>query len=238
MSQTVGLGVPLSSNNRANINTPLGGGGTQLAGVESLNAQSGNLAIVGDSSIGISAIGSGQLQVSTAGKPQVVGAISSSGAIVAAGSLTSAGVTTGGVTCTTLTCNGPATIQSIIGNLPVGGILSAPTLNGVGMTPATPVAITGQADGRPSGTFVIAGMRFMWGIVNNGATPGLNFNVGDAAATFASAPVVTVLCGKNGAVIGYGTLVSVTTTTAALQLTTQSGTGFGTYAHWMAIGPA
>ena len=236
MSQSVGLATPLSSNNRANINTPLGGGGTQLAGVESLNSQSGNLAIVGDASIGISAIGSGQLQVSTAGKPQVVGAISSSGAIVAAGALTSAGVTTGGVTCTLLACNGPASITSVTGNLPVSGILSAPTINGAGMTPSVPIPII-PANNGASGTYVIAGMRYAWGVINNGALPTLDFTAGVPAA-FASPPIVIAVPLKYGPAVGFATVISTAVANCSLQLTTSGGTGFATSCNWMAFGPA
>ena len=238
MSQSVGLGVPLSSNNRANINTPLGGGGTQLAGVESLNSQSGNLDIVGDASIGISAIGSGQLQVSTAGKPQVVGPITCAGAITATGALTAAGVTTGGVTASGLTVSGSAAIPNISGTTTVATSVTTPLLYGIGMAPFPPVAATGQADGRPAGTFVLAGVRIMWGIVDNGATPGLNFNVGPAAATFSFPPVVIAVPNKYSPAIGYATINGVTTTTCGLQLTTSSATGFSTSCHWLAIGPA
>ena len=238
MSQSVGLGVPLSSNNRANINTPLGGGGTQLAGVESLNSQSGNLDIVGDASIGISAIGSGQLQVSTAGKPQVVGPITCAGAIVATGALTSAGVTTGGVTATGLTVSGTAAIPNISGTISVATSVTTPLLYGIGMTPFPPIPIAAQTNGQPAGSFVLAGIRIMWGVVSNGNAPGLNFNAGPAAATFSSPPVVVAVPNIYGPTVGYATIGTVTTTTCTMALTTSSATGFSTSCNWMAIGPA
>jgi len=102
-----GLGVPLSSNNKANPYTVLGGSGSSLAGVTSLNGQSGNLAIVGDTSIGVSAIGSGQLQVSTTGKPQNVGAITAPSATV------SGAVAAGTVSATSAALSGTLTANAV-----------------------------------------------------------------------------------------------------------------------------
>jgi hypothetical protein len=111
-SQPVGLGIPLSSNNRANINTPIGGAGGGIAGVVSLNAEAGNLAIVGDASISVTKIGAGQIQISTAGNPHILGPI----------------------TCTSLVDSGPATIS---GTLNVGG---ATTVSGLAVTNGLTVA--------------------------------------------------------------------------------------------------
>lgn len=111
-SQPVGLGIPLSSNNRANINTPIGGAGGGIAGVVSLNAEAGNLAIVGDASISVTKIGAGQIQISTAGNPHILGPI----------------------TCTSLVDSGPATVS---GTLNVGG---ATTVSGLSVTNGLTVA--------------------------------------------------------------------------------------------------
>jgi len=94
-TSTVGLGVPLSSNNKANPYTSLGGSGGVLTGVESLNGLIGNLAVVGDASVGVTSIGSGQLQFSTAGRPQNVGAVSAA-SVASAGAVSGASVTSSG----------------------------------------------------------------------------------------------------------------------------------------------
>jgi len=115
----VGLGVPLSSNNRANPYTAIGGSGGQLAGVQALNGQSGILAITGDTSIGITFPGSGQIQVSTAGKPQNVAAITAS-SLAATGAITGASVSAAGavnaatvVASGAISAGGLATLGSI-----------------------------------------------------------------------------------------------------------------------------
>lgn len=116
-----GLGVPLSSNNRANPYLSLSGNGTSLAGVEALNGESGTLAIVGDSSITVSKIGSGQIQISTASNPQAFGAISCS-------SLTA----TGAVSGATVSASGAMTSSASV---------SAPTFNNSTAAASVPVTI-------------------------------------------------------------------------------------------------
>jgi len=134
-----GLGVPLSSNNKANPYTPIGGSSGPLAGVTSLNGQSGNLAIVGDSSIGVTAIGSGQLQVSTAGRPQNVGAIT-----------TSSVSATGAVSGSTVSASGAVTGATVAATGAVTGASVAATGAVTGATVAATGAVTGASFTVPS----------------------------------------------------------------------------------------
>jgi hypothetical protein len=125
MSQPVGLGVPLSSNNRANFNTPLGGVSNQIAGLQSLNTQIGNLTILGDSSVDVTSIGSGQLQISTAGNAQTIGAMScsslnASGAVAAVGAINASSVSSSG--------NITAATVAATGNMTATGTLTTATL--------------------------------------------------------------------------------------------------------------
>ena len=241
MSQPVGLGIPLSSNNRANLNTPLGGGGSQIAGVQSLNAQAGNLTLLGDASIDVTNIGSGQLRFSTSGNPQNVAAINcttlaASGSATVGGAVSAASVaSTGALTAASLAIGSLLTVNSggVVGGAGVPfGIASL--INGsVESIPTTPVAVTVPANGAPSGTFVIAGVRVMWGGVNNGASPGVTFT-----PAFSAVPCIVVQCVQSGGTQGYATVQFPTVSGCAVGLTSSAGTGFATAAYWMAIGPA
>lgn len=109
------LGAPLPSATYAGTNNgyyaPRDAGGA-LVGVQSLNSYIGNVAIVGDATVGITNVGSGQIQVSTNGKAQNVASLNVSGAIsggagmTLVGSIQSAGVTTGGITCSGISSTG------------------------------------------------------------------------------------------------------------------------------------
>jgi hypothetical protein len=147
-TSSAGLGVPLSSNNKANPYRSLGGSGGQLAGVEALNGISGIVDIVGDSSIGISNIGSGQLQVSTAGKAQAVGAVSCT-TLTASGAVSGATVSSAGTVSASGAVSG-STFTNSSTNTPVAmNIASATTYNaGLSASLATvlPAAVAGLAN--------------------------------------------------------------------------------------------
>ena len=220
MSQPVGLGVPLSSNNRANINTPLGGtGGDHLAGVVSLNGLIGNLAVVGSSSVSSTVIADGQIQISTAGLPQVVGAITS-GAISANGPITAPSATlTGALNSATVSAaNSISTPALTNGSL---GTTAPQPLFGVS---GNQVWTAGQA------TMVIAGWRIIWGTTSsNGAgLAGVDFVVPFAPGVM---PIVIpavmpssgspnyIMVAANGS--GFG--ASPTNTTAQFKVLTSGG---------------
>jgi hypothetical protein len=118
---------------------------------------------------------------------------------------------------------------------PSGGSVALDILaNGsLASVPATPVAVTVPADGAPSGTFVIAGVRVMWGGVNNGASPGVTFT-----PAFSAVPCIVVQCVQSGGAQGYATVQFPTVSGCAIGLTSSAGTGLPTAAYWMAIGPA
>lgn len=132
LTSNPGLGVPLSSNNKANPYLSLGGSGGQLAGVEALNGQSGILAITGDSSIGITFPGSGQIQVSTAGKAQAFGTVSAS-TVVASGAVSGATVSSAGaVNGATVVASGAitgSTLTAAGGSVGPAGSIAALTMN-------------------------------------------------------------------------------------------------------------
>lgn len=137
---SVGLGQSLSSNTNANLTTRFGSNSAQIAGVVSLNALAGNLAVVGDASIGILNIGSGQLQVSTAGNPQVVSSVTASGSIVGStvtstGLLTCAGASVaGGLVAGSATIGNMLPSNQVVAAYPVGNSVCVFTqVGGVGM---------------------------------------------------------------------------------------------------------
>lgn len=130
MSQPVGLGIPLSSNNRANFNTPLGSLGPTSVGVQSLKGNVGNVTILGDASMDVTSIGSGQFQISTAGNAQNLGAVTcsslnASGAVAAVGAVNAASVSSSGaVSGATLSAPGAGIIG---GTLTTLGLLATGT---------------------------------------------------------------------------------------------------------------
>lgn len=100
--------------------------------------------------------------------------------------------------------------------------------------PSVPVAVEGSSSGLPAGTFVIAGVRVMWGLVNNGASPGINFE-----PAFGAVPCIIATPIQFGTTNGYATVGDGTSTTgSSLALTTSAGTGFTTACFWLAIGKA
>ena len=183
MPQPVGLGIPLSSNNRANINTALSGvGGNTIAGVQSLNALAGNLTLVGDSSIDVTNIGSGQLQFSTSGNSQNFAAVNCT-TLGASGSVTAGGAVSGQTVAATGALSGNSlaltTDATIGGNvIATGGVQAgtvglfptiqsqnSPLLN-VGFFSSGPIAIPSVANG------AAAVLTLLQAYINNPA-PGL-----------------------------------------------------------------
>jgi hypothetical protein len=172
MPQPVGLGLPLSSNNRANINTALsGGGGNTIAGVTSINAQAGNLTLLGDASIDVTNIGSGQLQFSTAGNPQNVAAITCSsvaatGSVSAGGNVTGASIaSTGALSGATLAVSGAAT---------VGGQIQSANLLVTGSATVGAGASAVSLSAAPAwGAIVETGSAVINGTIANGGTVSL-----------------------------------------------------------------
>ena len=163
MSQPVGLGIPLSSNNRANANTPIAGSGVVVAGVQSVNAQAGNLTLLGDASIDVTNIGSGQLQFSTAGNAQNFAAVScttlnASGSVTAGGAVSGQSVAaTGSLSGNSLTLTTDATVggnvvatggvqAGTVGLFPTIQSQGSPLLN-VGFFSSGPIAIPTVANG-------------------------------------------------------------------------------------------
>ena len=169
MSQVVGLGIPLSSNNRANLNTPLSlGSGNTIAGVQSLNALAGNLTIVGDASVDVTNIGGGQIQVSTSGNPQNFGAVTCS-SVAASGSVTAGGAVSGASVTATGAVNGATVATS--GNATIGGALTTSNLVATGSATVTNAPGTFFANAATGwGSAVTSGSETIAGTLANGAT--------------------------------------------------------------------
>lgn len=192
MSQPVGLGIPLSSNNRANINTALsGGGGNTIAGVQSLNAQAGNLTLLGDASIDVTNLGSGQLQFSTSGNAQNFAAVSCT-TLAASGSVTAGGAVSGATVAATGALSGANLTTS--GAAAIGGQVQAASLFVSGgsslVGPATINAAGAWGAAITSGSQTIAGTIANGATVNLGALNGLLASPGYNAFS----RVVTISC--------------------------------------------
>lgn len=102
--------------------------------------------------------------------------------------------------------------------------------------PSVPVSVTTGTSGLPAGTFVIAGVRFMWGAVSAGATNVRNVTFSPA---FAADPCVLGQAQTYGGTVGYAAVSTITPSAASFVLTTSGGTGFeDTACYWYAVGPA
>jgi hypothetical protein len=102
--------------------------------------------------------------------------------------------------------------------------------------PSVPIPVASATSGLPSGTFVIAGLRVMWGSVVAGST---NIRTVNFTPAFGGSPCLLGVPEAYGGTVGYACVSAISASTANFTLTTSGGTGFNdTACYWFAIGPA
>ena len=222
MPAPIGLGVPVSSNNRANAGQALGGVGG-AGNVDSLNDLFGNVVLASSTSVSVADVGDNSLAMSTDGLPQNVGALTATG-VTTTGTVSASQLTTSGG----LSVAGTATIATLVANVIQGG---TGTLNYNSGTVGTQSCYSVR----------IGPLLVCWGYQSgsSGSQTIQYFQTGYTGPTFASAPVPMAIPHDNGTVNGYATISGTPTTTGfTCALTNTAGGGFGTGVYYIAVGTA
>lgn len=118
-------------------------------------------------------------------------------------------------------------------------VLTAPSIvtnfiNGLQMTPSPP--ISGNY-GTQWGTFVIAGLRFMWGITNGNQSPPY-YSTGTFTPNFGAVPIVLLTPYTFANVPSWWSVVDVRVNGFTSLGLNEPGRPFATQCQWLAIGPA
>jgi len=136
-------------------------------------------------------------------------------------------------TISTLTA-GSISTPTLVANTIATPLINATNLNGLGMTPYPP---TNSSPGTQWGTFVIAGFRITWGIVNgNGGRP--YYSTAYFSPPFGQAPLVFLTSLTYFNVPSWWSVVDRQTTGMTCFGLNEPGTPFNTQCQWVAIGPA
>jgi hypothetical protein len=221
-SAPIGLGVPVSSNNRANAGQALGGVGG-AGNVDSLNDLFGNVVLASSASVSVADVGDNSLAMSTDGLPQNVGALTATG-VTTPGTVSASQLTTSAG----LSVGGTATIATLIATVMEGG---TGTLN----------YNSGQVGQQTCHSVRIGPLLVAWGYQSgtSGSQTLQYFQTGYTGPTFASPPAPMAIPQQNGTVNGYATITgSPSTTGFTCALTTTAGGGFGTGVYYIAVGQA
>ena len=136
-------------------------------------------------------------------------------------------------TISTLTA-GSVSTPTMVANTITTPLINATNLNGLGMTPYPP---TNSSPGTQWGTFVIAGFRITWGIVNgNGGAP--YYSTAYFSPPFGQAPLVFLTSLTYANVPSWWSVVDRQTTGMTCFGLNEPGRPFNTQCQWVAIGPA
>jgi hypothetical protein len=221
MPAPIGLGVPVSSNNRANAGQALGGVNGAGA-VDSINDLFGNVVLADSDSVNVVDAGDNSLKMSTDGLPQNVGAVTAT-SVTTPGTVSASQLTSSGG----LSVSGTATIATLIATTIEGSTNLNYNSGSVGQQTCNSVRI---------GPLLVA-----WGYQSgvSGTQTLQYFQTGYTGPTFASPPTPMAIPQQNGTVNGYATITgSPSTTGFTCALTTTAGGGFGTGVYYIAIGHA
>ena len=118
-------------------------------------------------------------------------------------------------------------------------VLTAPSvitnlLSGLGMTPSPPISGT---YGTQWGTFVIAGLRIMWGITNGNQSPPY-YSTGTFTPNFGGVPLVFLTSLTFSNVPSWWSVVNVAVNGFTSLGLNEPGRPFAAACQWLAIGPA
>ena len=137
------------------------------------------------------------------------------------------------VTASTLTV-GLVSTPSVVANTITTPLITATNLNGLGMTPYPP---TNGTAGQQWGTFVIAGFRITWGIVNgNGSRP--YYSTAGFTPNFGQPPLVFLTSLTYYNVPSWWSVVDRQVNGMTCFGLNEPGLPFNTQCQWVAIGPA
>jgi hypothetical protein len=174
----------------------------QLVGVTNLNGLIGQLAITGDTSIGITTPGLGAIQVSTAGLPQVPSSVTATGAIVGAtvtatGVMSAASATVSG----TIVATGSITAPTFMNSTPSSVVSTTPVYGATPPADATQI-FTGDVHAQTATTFSVAALAAYKSLAVSFAGGAMENNSAGAGSATAS----LYLCGL-AAVPAVGTAI-------------------------------